>query len=60
MKRIFIKLINRGLFDDSAHVHHGNDVTGELDNGKVMCNEKIGKGKLLLKVLEEVENLGLY
>ena len=41
MKRIIIKLAYGRLLDNSAHIHHGHDIAGKLDNGKVMRDEQI-------------------
>jgi len=60
MQRIIVKLANGGLLDNPAHIHHGDNVAGKLDNGEVVCNEQIGEGKVLLEVFEKVKDLGLY
>jgi len=59
MKGVVKKLINGRLLDDSAHIHHRHNVAGKLDYRKVMSDKKIRQGKLLLKVFEEVQDLGL-
>jgi hypothetical protein len=59
MQGIIVKPANGGLLDNPAHIHHGDDVAGELDDGEVMCDEQVGEEKLLPEVFEEVEDLGL-
>ena len=59
MKRIIVKLGDGGLLDNPAHIHHGDDVAGKLDDGKVVRNEQVSKREFLLEVFEEIENLGL-
>ena len=59
MKGIIVKLGDGGLLDDFAHIHHGDDVAGELDDGEVVRNEQVGEGEFLLEVFEEIEDLGL-
>ena len=59
MKRIIIKLSYGRLLDDFAHIHHGHDIAGKLDDGKVVRDEQIRQRKLLLKVFEKIEYLGL-
>ena len=57
MKRIVIKLVYGRLLDNFAHIHNGHDITGKLDNGKVVRDEQICQRKLLLKVFKKIEYL---
>ena len=59
MKRIIVKFACGGLLDNSAHIHYGDGIAGELDDGKVMGDKQIRQGKLLLEVFEKIEYLGL-
>lgn len=60
MHGIIVNLGDGRLLDKPAHIHYGDDVAGKLDDGEVVRDEQVGEGKLILKVFEKIENLGLY
>ena len=45
--------------DDLPQVHDGDAVAHVLDNGQVVGDEQVGEAQPLLKVLEQVDDLGL-
>ena len=48
------------LFDNLAHIHHGDFVTHMLHNAKIMADEEIGQPELRLKRLQQIQDLRLY
>ena len=45
---------------DAAKIHDENATADVLDDGKVVSDEKIGNAVLALKVLKQVDDLGLH
>jgi hypothetical protein len=44
---------------DFPKVHHGYPIGDVLHHGKIVGHEKVSEAELVLKILEEVEDLGL-
>ncbi len=49
-----------GIFDQAAQIHDADRVGYMFDDRKVVGNEQIGQVVLVLKVLEQVDDLCLY
>src|SRR4030042_3775660 len=52
-------LLRPSHLHDLAHIHDGNMVADALGNQKLVSDVQIGKAKLLLEVLKEIEDLCL-
>lgn len=59
MLRIAEELGGRGLLDNLAQIHDGDMVAYMPDHRQVVGDEDIGEAKLLLQVLQEIEDLSL-
>ena len=59
MEGISVELTPIGYFNQLTQVHHANPVRNMLDDTQIMGDEKIGQAKLMLKVFEQIQNLGL-
>lgn len=59
MKGFVVKFADGRLLNDFTHIHHGDGIAGELDDGEVVCNEQVGEREFLLEVFEEIKDLGL-
>ena len=46
-------------FDDLAEIHDGDAMAHSADDGEVVGDEEIGEAEAILKLLEEVDDLGL-
>src|SRR3989442_10699555 len=57
--RIRVDLFSGSLLDDLPAVHHGDAIAHRPDHGQVVRDEEIGEAEFALKVLEQVEDLGL-
>ena len=54
-----IHVVGKTDLDDLAEVHDGDAVAHPLDHRKVVGDEQVREEELLLKILEQVEDLGL-
>jgi len=54
-----VHVVGRTDLDDLAEVHDGDTVAHPLDHRKVVGDEEVREEELLLKILEQVEDLGL-
>jgi hypothetical protein len=54
MEGVLVKLLGSGPFDYSSHIHNGDDVAGELDDGKVVGNEEVSQTELGLEALKQI------
>jgi hypothetical protein len=59
MKRFAVQSILRIVFDNPSEIHYRDAGTDMFDHRKIMCDEKIGESKLVLKIHEKVEDLTL-
>ncbi len=59
MQGILVELFTRSKLDKPAEIHDGGAVAHVPDHAQIMGDKDIGKPEFLLKILEEVEHLGL-
>ena len=57
---MFKQFIRLGPLHQLSQIHNHNVVGKMLYHRKVMCNEQICKPHLLLKILHQIQYLGLY
>ena len=55
-----VKICSTGTFDDLAQVHHRDPIRDVPDHAEVVRDEQVGQPELVLKVLEQVDDLRLY
>lgn len=53
-----VELLGRGKLDDFAEVHHGDAVRDVAYHAQVMGHEDVGEAELVLKVAQQVDDLG--
>ena len=59
MTRLCVQKINIGGFYQVTKIHHRYGVRDVLHNAQIMCDEKIGQSKLILKTVKKVKHLSL-
>lgn len=60
MGRMLEKLFTRAEFHDFTQIHY-HDIGGNvLDHQQIVGNEQISQGSLLLEILHQIQDLGLY
>ena len=59
MLRIAVEISFLSQLDDTAKVHDGYTVADMLYHREIVSDKKVGQMKLLLQILQEVQDLGL-
>jgi hypothetical protein len=59
MLRIAVEISFLSELHDTTQIHDSHTIADMLDHGEIVSNEKVGKVKRLLQILEEVKHLGL-
>ena len=58
--RLAVKPFGAGLLNNFAQVHDRDPVRHVANDAEVVCNEQIRQTELVLKVLEQVDDLRLH
>ena len=59
MERTGVELFGGGDLHDAAQIHDRNTIRNIFDHAQVVRDEKVGEGKLALKVAEKIDDLRL-
>ena len=59
MVRLAVERLPVRNLDHLAQIHNGNAIRNVLHDGEVVSNEEISSTELILKLLQQVQNLGL-
>ena len=57
MQRPLVEFFSRGDLDDTTEVHHAHPVAYMLHDAQVVGDKQIGETKLLLQIMEQIDNL---
>ena len=59
MERIIKELLLVGKFGDLSQVHYGHPLADMFHNAQIVSDEEIGQAEFFLKIVQQIENLGL-